>query len=250
MTYPNLKNKHLEQAIIRADHSGEGKKKYFGKIPNKCIILYQDPPFNYLKKKFKGKYQKLDVNFSWGFKGIYYTKNFVFCMMSGIGAPHATLMFEELIALGINEFINIGIAGGLRKFGIFLCDKAIRDEGTSQHYILHEKYSYPNKLLTEKLEKVMKKYNVTFERATNWTIDAPLMETKKEVEIYKKEGVATVEMEISALFVVAQLRKVKIAAAFVVSDVLNDDWKDMNQENFVKKDLVKVTECAIDCFSK
>ncbi|MBI4163470.1 MAG: hypothetical protein HY512_01290, partial [Candidatus Aenigmarchaeota archaeon] len=140
MTYPNFKNKHLEEALIFPDHTGEEKRKFQDKIPKRCIITYQDEAFSFLLKKYKNKAKKLKAGTLWGCKP-YYTKDFVFVFMSGVGAPHATLVFEELVALGIEEFLNIGIAGGLNKPGFYVCEKAIRDEGTSHHYIPHSKYS-------------------------------------------------------------------------------------------------------------
>lgn len=231
------------------DHLGEGRKKYFNKIPRKCIITYQDTPFFWLKRKFKGKFKKLKTDFSWGCK-VCYTKDFCFVLIDGVGAPHAVFMFENLVALGIKEFINIGIAGGLKTAGIFLCEKAIRDEGTSQHYIPHSKYAYPDKILTKRLENTFKKNNIRFTKATNWTIDAPFRETKKEIEHYRKEGVSTVEMEASALFCVAKIRKVKIAAAFAVSDILGEDWKNVHNKRFVRIHLVKLAEVASYCFMR
>lgn len=252
MAYPNFKNKHLEEAIILPDHTGEARKKVKDKIPKRCIITYQDEAFNFLLKKYKNKSKKLEVGGTlWGCKP-FYTKDFVFVYMLGVGAPHATIVFEELIALGITEFLNIGISGGLQKPGFFLCEKAIRDEGTSQHYLPHSKYSYPDKQLTEKLEKSFKKLKVKYTKGINWTIDAPFMETKAEVKKYKKQGVNTVEMEVSSLFVVAKLRKVKIAAAFFTSDILADEWEHLYKEKpeFVGNGLEKLTEIAINCFTE
>jgi len=77
--------------------------------------------------------------------------------MTGIGAPNATAVFEELIALGGKEFINVGTAGGLHHEGIFLCNKALRDEGTSHHYLPNGKFTYPDEKLTKKLGRLLEK---------------------------------------------------------------------------------------------
>lgn len=250
MAYPTFKNKHLEEALIFPDHFGEGRKEYYGKIPNKSIILYQNEPFNYLKGKFEGEYKELKVGFSW-LGRTYFTKDFCFSKMSGVGAPHATLMLEELIALGIKEFLNIGTSGGIESTGIFLCTRSIRDEGTSQHYLPYRKYAYPDKELTKRFEKHLKKRKMKFSKSTNWTIDAPFRETRTEIKYYKKQGVSTVEMEASALFTVAKVRKVKIAAAFTVSDTLGEEWRNIQEDkpNIVKENLISLVDAALDCFS-
>jgi len=118
--------------------------------------------------------------------------------MTGIGAPNAVTVLEELIALGGKQFLNIGTSGGFNSKGIFVCNKALRDEGTSHHYLAQGDYIYPNKELTDKLKKTLTKENVSFFEGTTWTIDAPYRETKAEVEHYNKSGISTVEMEASA----------------------------------------------------
>lgn len=59
------------------------------------------------------------------------------------------MKLELLIAWGVKQFITLGIAGGLQKNlligDIIVCEKAIRDEGTSHHYLPYDKYAYPSK---------------------------------------------------------------------------------------------------------
>tara|TARA_Y100000310_G_scaffold341870_1_gene442651 strand:- start:32781 stop:33515 length:735 start_codon:yes stop_codon:yes gene_type:complete len=218
MAYPNFKDKHLQEALF---HPNDyiNYRKYKGKFPKKYVITYQSRAKSYFLRKYKPKKLKFHSLLT-----IYTHKNVGFVKMSGIGAPNASTILEELIALGGKEFINIGTAGGLHHEGIFLCDKALRDEGTSYHYLPHGKFTYPNKSLTEKFGRFMNKKGLEFFRGTTWTIDAPYRETRAEVEKYAKEGISTVEMEASALFAVAKYRKVKIASTFVVSDLLKDKW--------------------------
>jgi uridine phosphorylase len=170
--------------------------------------------------------------------------------MAGIGAPHAVSVLEELIELKGKKFIIIGTAGGLQDEGVFVCTKAIRDEGTSFHYLKPEKYAYPDRELTKSFINCIKKHNIDFKEGISWTIDAPYRETKKEVNYYKKEGVSTVEMEASGLFAVALVRKVKICASFVVSDLLDKKWKPQFDKYFVRRNLNKLIDVAVEYFSK
>jgi uridine phosphorylase len=246
MTYPNFKNKHLEKALFHAEDWINYRKFDKSKFPKKLIITYQGSALRYLRKKFKGKYTefKIHTNFK---VHIIDGKGIGFVKMTGIGAPHAGTMVEELIGLGVKKIINIGTAGGLQKEGVFLCDRAIRDEGTSYHYISSGKYSYPDEKLTKELEKSIKKIGLNYEKATTWTIDAPYRETKTEIEHYRKQGVATVEMEASALFAIAKLRKVKIASAFIVSDTLIEEWNPKFHHINVIKTQNRLMDAAIDC---
>ena len=100
-------------------------------------------------------------------------------------------------------------------------------------------------------ERSLIKNNISFTKATSWTIDAPYRETKAQVQRYRKQGVATVEMESSALFVVAQIRKVKIASAFVVSNVLKDEkWTPQFGAKHVNKKLYELFDAALGCLVK
>ena len=245
MTYPNFKNKHLEEALFNPQDYFDYKKKFENneKIPKKYIIIYYPKILNYFKRKYKPKRTKLDRLIS-----IYQFKDVGVVCLTGIGSPHAVTVMEELIALGGKEFFNIGSAGGLDSFGIFLCSKSIRDEGTSHHYISKSKFSYPDKELTKSLEKYLLKNSISFENGVSWTIDAPYRETKSEINKYKKENVKTVEMESSALFAVAKFRKVKIASAFVVSDLVgNDEWNPKFDAKDVNQKLNKLFETAFEC---
>ena len=249
MAYPNFKNKHLEQALFNPQDYINWKnylKRFYKNTPKKYILIYSPKLLNYFKRKYKPKRIKI-----YSLITIYQYKDVGVVRMTGIGAPHAVTIMEELIALGGKEFLNIGFAGGLNDFGTFLCEKAIRDEGTSSHYTLHRKFAYPHKGLTRRLEQCLLKNKISFKKGISWTIDAPYRETKVEIQKYRKQGVATVEMEASALFIVAKVRKVKVASAFVVSDILDDTkWEPKFHAKHVNQKLYQLFEVALECLLK
>jgi uridine phosphorylase len=247
MVFPKYKNKHLEEALFSARDYSNYKKMRKDITPKKMIICYQKSIEVYFKKKFKGKFEKIKINNSLDY---YKTKDIGFIKMKGVGSPNAATIMEELIALGVKEFINLGTAGGLYSEGVFLCSKAVRDEGTSHHYIKDGIYIEPDKKLTDRLGNSLEKFEINYQRGITWTIDAPYRETKKEIEYYKKLGVRTVEMEASALFAVAKVRKVKIASIFAVSDVLGKKWDPKFHEIDLKKTLNKLVDASIDCFNE
>lgn len=244
MTYPNFKNKHLETAMFHPQDF-INYKKFKGKFPKKYIITYQEKAKKYFIRKYKPKKYPL-----YSLLDIYVHKNIGFVRMSGIGAPHAASVFEELIALGGEEFINVGTAGGLNEEGVYLCEKALRDEGTSHHYLPKGKFIRPDKILTDRLAKFLEESNVPFKKGTTWTIDAPYRETKAEVKKYSEQGISTVEMEAAALFSVAKYRKVSIASVFVVSDLLGKSWLPKFHRFDVKKAQDKLIDTAIKCLEK
>lgn len=241
MTYPKLPNKHIHEAFWHPKDFKKGERPK--KFPKKFIFIYYNKLFNYLKKKYKPT--KI---FSHKLFTVYRYRNIGIILMGGIGCPHAVAVMESLIAKGANTFLSIGTAGGLQKQGIFLCNKALRDEGTSYHYVRHGHYSFPNKKLTKRLGKFIKKQDLDYEEGSTWTIDAPYRETLKEIKKYSKAGIKTVEMEASALFAVAKIRKVKVASAFVVSDTLFEKERvSLIEDRNFKKELNKLVDAAVGC---
>ena len=147
----------------------------------------------------------------------------------GFGAPTAVMTLEELAAFGIKRFVNLGAAGGLQRNmnigDIVICDRAIRDEGTSHHYSPAEKYAFSCPELTENLCTAFERKGIQYRKGTSWTTDAPYRETIEELRRYCADGVATVEMEVSALFAVGAYRGVSVSSIFVISDILSEeDW--------------------------
>ncbi len=142
----------------------------------------------------------------------------------GIGAPAAVVVMEELVAWGVKKFIIVGFAGTLQKHveigDLVLCEKALRDEGTSFHYLPDGEWAYPTPHLNEKLKQALIDTQLKFHTGPTWTIDAPYRETVEEAQLFQSQGVLTVEMEASALFAVAEHRKVEAAALFSISDSL------------------------------
>jgi uridine phosphorylase len=148
----------------------------------------------------------------------------------GQGAPSNAMRLEYLLSWGVKQCISIGLAGGLQKDlsvgDLIVCDKAIRDEGTSHHYLPAEKYAYPSKNFTDTLCQTLDKMKIPYRKGPSWTTDAFYRQTKEEIEQYQKEGVMTVEMEAAALFTITSLHQAEIISFFTISDTIGDlEWK-------------------------
>jgi|SRR3989344_5951986 len=245
MPFPKFKNKHLEEALFTAHDYGSYKKWGKNAFPKKMIFCYQRSILSYFKRKYKGKYEKIKL---YNNQEILRIGEIGFIRMNGIGAPHAVTFMEEMIACGTREFINMGTAGGLSETGVFVCNKAVRDEGTSHHYLPDSIYVEPNEKLTKNLTRSLDKLGIKYQIGATWTIDAPYRETKREIAHYRKSGVKTVEMEAAALFSVAKIRGAKITAVFAVSDVLGEKWDPQFHKINLKKTLNKLVDVCIDCF--
>jgi len=148
----------------------------------------------------------------------------------GVGAPIAVIRLEELIAFGVRRVVSVGTAGSLQPdLGVgdlVVCERAIRDEGTSHHYVPTAAHAHASESLTRHLCATLDAAGCAYRVGTTWTIDAPYRETVAEVRRYQAEGVATVEMEAAALFAVAAYRGIELAAMFSISDTLADlQWE-------------------------
>jgi uridine phosphorylase len=168
----------------------------------------------------------------------------------GIGAPAAAAALEELAALGTARFISIGTAGSLQRDlpvgGVVVCEDAIRDEGVSHHYLAPAKLASSSAGLTSALKAALRDVSVTFRSGTAWTIDTPYRETVAEARHYQAEGVLCVEMEAAALFAVAEVRGVEVAAAFTMSDSLAElVWDPQFHGPEVQASLVDLYDAAL-----
>jgi uridine phosphorylase len=243
MRYPQYAEKHSGSTLTSPEKVLEYQRS-LGRVPEgpppkRVILNYQNTFFENLTQAKPGR-------FSTGiFRKLYWLDEAPGLAIAnfGIGAPQVVVHMEMLIAWGVKDFISIGTAGALAtdlKVGDLVgCDRAIRDEGTSHHYLPVERYSYPTD---------QGKFASKFSRVgTTWTLDAFFRHTKEEIAAYQKEGVLTVEMEASALFAVGKFRGVSVGSGFVISDLLHgDDWEQKFRTPVVYKGLDQLLELAYD----
>jgi uridine phosphorylase len=148
----------------------------------------------------------------------------------GVGAPMAAFFLEELIALGCTTFVACGGAGVLdREIALghlVVPTAAIRDEGTSYHYLPPGREVEPDAAALAAIERTLSRHNVAYHRAKTWTTDGLYRETPAKVQRRRAEGCATVEMEAAALFAVAQFRGVPLAQILYGGDDVSGlgDW--------------------------
>jgi uridine phosphorylase len=173
----------------------------------------------------------------------------------GIGAPVVVSLAEEMIAFGVKRLIILSWGGALQKElncgDIVVNDKAMRDEGVSQHYLPAEKYISADLTLKQKMEKHLAARSVAFTSGPTWTTDAPYRETKAEVLQYQSEGVQVVEMEIAGLFALAKVRKVQAASLVVVADRLGDlTWELPADMKAIDRSFESAYNAAIDALDE
>ena len=163
-------------------------------------------------------------------------------------------MLEELIAFGARRFISVGTAGSLRADlepgSLVLCDSALRDEGTSYHYLPGGGLVYPSEALTASLRRALERNSLAFRAGPSWTTDAIYRETPSEVLLHSGKGALVVEMEAAALFAVAQFRSCEIASCFSVSDTLAElAWRPEFHAETTREGLEAIFDAALEALT-
>jgi uridine phosphorylase len=169
----------------------------------------------------------------------------------GFGAVAAVSVLEELIALGAKRFITVGTAGALQsncQIGdILVCDRAIRDDGVSQHYLPPEECASASPRMTELLSIALSARDLKYQIGTTWTTGALYRETKAEIAHYQQQGVVGVEMEAAALFAVARFRSVSLATLAVIADaVIAHPWHPAWASPQVSRALVNGYQACVE----
>jgi uridine phosphorylase len=80
---------------------------------------------------------------------------------------------------------------------------AVRDEGTSYHYLAPSTFSEAPASMLSRMEGAFDDLGIAVERGATWTTDAPFRETKEAVEAMRSRNLLAVEMEAAALYAFA-----------------------------------------------
>jgi uridine phosphorylase len=147
-----------------------------------------------------------------------------------VGAPAAAMALEEVIACGAKTIFEVGFSGGLQPFlqagSIVVIAEAIRDEGTSQHYLPSKEKTVPSERLRSRLVDQLDEEKVGHFVGSVWSTDGVYRETRSKFRKFRKAGVLCVDMETSAVFAVAKYRNVEAASAQVISDIVTEnEWQ-------------------------
>jgi uridine phosphorylase len=147
----------------------------------------------------------------------------------GVGGPLSAARLDSLVAMGLKKVIACGSAGALiPELGVgqvVIPSAAVRDEGTSYHYLAPTREIDFDVDVMGCIEGVMRQREIAFVRGKTWTTDAIFRETRSRVEHRKQEGCVTVEMEAASLLAVAKFRGVQLGYLLhVVDSLAGDDW--------------------------
>ncbi|MEA3327366.1 MAG: nucleoside phosphorylase [Chloroflexota bacterium] len=170
----------------------------------------------------------------------------------GIGAPLAVGLLEEMIARGCKKFIACGGCGVLDARiavgHLLLPVSAIRDEGTSYHYLPPSREIEMDPIALAAIESVLKQHKIDYLRTKTWTTDAIYRETEEKAAAYRAFGCLAVEMEAAAFFAAAKFRGVNFGQILYGGDaVIPSGWdgRAWNSREDIRRNLFELAAEAV-----
>jgi hypothetical protein len=141
-----------------------------------------------------------------------------------VGGPFAVLVAEQLFACGCELLISVSSAGQIADIGsppyYVLIDRALRDEGTSHHYLPPSDYASADPALIALAREAAATVPAKVHVGAAWTTDAPYRETEQMIAKRKAQGLLAVEMESAALYAFATARACPVICFAHVSNQL------------------------------
>jgi len=172
-----------------------------------------------------------------------------------VGASFAVLLAEQLFASGCKLLLSMTSSGQLvqpmEPPYFILIERAVRDEGTSYHYLPASSFSFLKKELVEKLNGIFENQAIKIFNGSTWTTDAPYRETGEAIDYYKSIGIHAVEMEAAALYAFGEARnKDVICFAHVTNQMARTEGDFEKGEHNGSKDAWQVLFTTIQTLNQ
>lgn len=166
--------------------------------------------------------------------------------MSRVGASVCVATYEEILAMGLEKLIMFGTCGVLDRniedLAIIIPTSAVRDEGTSYHYMKASDEVSVNERYIEEFTEILENHNVSYVKGKVWTTDAIYRETRTKVLKRKEQGCICVDMECSAMSAVTKFREKDFFQFFYAADNLDSSKWDKrslgNEDRLSEKEKI------------
>lgn len=164
------------------------------------------------------------------------------------GGPYAAGQIEKLHALGCNKYIVCGGCGmltqGSKVGDLLIPASALRDEGTSYHYIKPSRTIEMNHRVLHKMIDYLEWNGYNYHLVKTWTTDAMYRETVDMIKRRFEEGCQTVEMECASFLAVGQYHNLEIGQLLYAGDDLSSsEWasRDWKKQTDIRDDVLKIS---------
>lgn len=214
-------------------------------LPEGCVISFFGDAVQYLIQEEKCEYSGKLVMETFEIPlYVYRTEDGErVTVIHGLGSgPYAAGQIEKLLILGCKKFMICGGCGVLTKGSetgqIYVPTIAVRDEGTSYHYVKPSREIEMNVNVKNAICTYLEKQKIPYECVKTWTTDAMYRETKDMVTLRREEGCSVVEMECASYLAIAKYKNVALGQLLYAGDDLSGkQWESRNWKS--KADIRK-----------
>ena len=226
------------QAVIMPTHEGLDLH-----LPEKCVYAFLGDEIDRFAKTVGAEQVASFVSATKAYP-VYvmeYQGEEICLAQAPVGSAAAAQFMDWLIGYGVRKIISSGSCGVLvdmEENAFLIPTKALRDEGTSYHYVAPSRYMEVNRQALTAIETVLKGKEIPYREVMTWSTDGFYRETPDKVAYRIQEGCSVVEMECASLAAVAQLRRVVwgllLFTADSLADLENYDQRDWGSQAFDK----------------
>ena len=210
-----------QSAVIMPGHHSDHN------FPRKAVMLFMESEIDdFVAEKeceMVGKFVSITKEFC-----VYKTKingvDIVF-VQAPLGGAGAVQIMEQLIAGGVEEIIAAGCCGALvedTEGSFFVPTAALRQEGTSYHYLPPSREIELDAVAIKAICSVLENAGLSYRICKTWTTDGFYRETKEMVQYRRSEGYSVVEMECASMAACAKMRGVLFGQVLFTADSLAD----------------------------
>lgn len=208
------------------------------KLPKKCVYAFLGEYIEEFANKNNGvNVAEFDsITKRYPIYVIDYKGEKICLVQAPMGSAPAAQILDWLNSYVVEKIISTGSCGVLIDIpeNSFLIPKlALRDEGTSYHYLKPSRFVEVSKEALKAIEDTLEEHNLEYREVVTWTTDGFYRETEDLVRYRIEEGCSVVEMECSALASVAKLRDMIWGQILFTADSLADVEK-YDSRNFGK----------------
>lgn len=205
------------------------------------VMLFMEPEIDdYVAShdcEVVGEFVSVTKNFI-VYKTVHKGEEITFCQ-APLGGAGAVQIMEQLIKGGAKKIIAAGCCGSLvedTEGDYFIPTAALRQEGTSYHYLPPAREVLLDEEAILAIEKALIKNKMPYRKCKTWTTDGFYRETKEMIRYRKEEGYSVVEMECASMAACAKIRKVVFGQLLFTADSLadteNHDGRNWGNDHF------------------
>ncbi len=185
----------------------------------------------------------------------WYKGRLITATSTGMGCPSTAIAVEELARVGVTSFIRVGSSGalqpGIEPGDLLVSEGSFRNDGTTDAYLPKGFPAVPDLALTASLDRHARRIAAAAGTRSFTGISvsdvAVYAETPEWIDQLNRMGILNVEMEASAMYIVARLRGLRAGMVCACSSNLVDGTSLYDHKNTALKDgWMRSIEAALE----